>query len=170
MKFYLSAAVFLLTSALSNQVLADCPDTILDAGKYSKVRYHNNGYNVLKFACEKQGHDKQVKIPHRSGRDCAVKRVDGCSIPNSVKNIYTKRDLALMKASCNRHDLCYSTYGMSKHTCDKEFEDNLNFSRKKFGGTYVTSAIVGAVVIKGQDSYKNGQDWGKEHSCSVHSK
>ena len=150
------------TSALAGPL--GCQDTILDPDKDTRIKYHTNHFvwNWFMSKCEKQSGTRYQDLPETDGRSCAEPRIDGCSLHES-KYLFTERDKNLMKAACNRHDLCYSTYGTTKLDCDSQFGVNLDYAKSKFDGTYTTSVIVAAVLALGD--HASGQRWGKAHNC-----
>jgi len=143
--------------------LFECDDTIYKSGKNIHVHYHNNHESW--GSCVRLHDNANWYIPKRRGKSCANARVDGCSIPDAVQGLFTVRDMRLMTPSCNEHDLCYSTKGNSKKDCDDDFKKNLNKTKSKFQGGYVTTAIYEAVNKFGDKSYKDGQAWGKGKKC-----
>lgn len=164
----LSGLFGLLFSVLSFNTYADCHDSILgvsDHGKDISVHYHNNKYKFPE-GCRKYGHDKHWTVPHRSGKKCAIPRVDGCSFKYKgmdFKYAFTKRDQRLMTPSCNQHDICYNTLGNPKHRCDMEFRDNLKATHHKFHGTFLIDDVVGAVIAFGKKGYDGDQKWARDH-------
>lgn len=155
----------LMLTVLSSTAYADCGDTILsvsDGGKDISVHYHNNKYDWLKARCEKSGHDKHWTIHHRTGKRCALPRVDGCSLHGSG-HLFSTRDKRLMTPSCNQHDLCYNSYGNDRIHCDNEFYKNLNDTRREFGGSFSAETVYSAVLVGGEKTFKKDQDWAKEH-------
>lgn len=148
-------------TALAGIIDGECDDTINDPGKGRQVLYHTNHFVFLK-GCVRQSDDRVESLPMLTGKECASERVDGCSFHES-KYLFTERDQRLMKAACNEHDLCYSTYGTTKLECDANFAGNLIELRSRHQGGYVVEAVVGAVVVLGD--HEAGQEWGKNHNC-----
>lgn len=157
----LVAFVLSPNAALAGIIDGECDDTINDPGKGRQVLYHTNHYKFL-HGCVRQSGDRVEDLPSLSGKECASPRVDGCSLGES-KYLFTERDQTLMKAACNEHDLCYSTYGTTKLECDGNLGANLRSLKDKHQGGYSVEAVVGAVLIFGD--HEAGQDWGKENNC-----
>lgn len=148
-------------AALAGIIDGECDDTINDPGKGRQVLYHTNHYKFLR-GCVRQSDDRIEDLQNLSGKECAAPRVDGCSLGES-KYLFTERDQMLMKAACNEHDLCYSTYGTTKLECDGNLGANLRSLKDKHQGGYTVEAVVGAVLVFGD--HDAGQNWGKDHNC-----
>jgi len=157
------AFILLMAVCLPSGAWADCADTIDDPGKDTWVTYHTNKWSI--WRCVRQSGDRKQCLPQLLGGSCAAPRVDGCSIPDSVAWTFTDRDKKIMKAACNEHDLCYSTAGVEKKYCDGALQENLNYLKNKFDGTFTVSVVVGAVVEFGDSGYESGQKWGEDNNC-----
>ena len=50
---------------------------------------------------------------------------NGCSVPGSLQGFYSTA-MTRFNGVCNRHDVCYSTFGAIKYECDEKFMDDLD--------------------------------------------
>lgn len=163
MAIMLAVTLVLSSSAsLAGIIDGECDDTIFDPGTERQVSYHTNHYVFWDGGCVRQSNDRTESLPMLAGKGCASVRVDGCTLKQS-QPLFTERDQRLMKAACNEHDLCYSTYGTTKLECDGNFAGNLIDLRSKHQGGFVVEAVVSAVLVLGD--HQAGQDWGREHNC-----
>jgi len=161
----LPVSVLLLSTQTNATIIeGECDATILAPGKTIHTHYHDNKYHLTSLSCKKFGKNKDSKKVKHQGKKCANSRIDGCSLSWTDK-LFTKRDKRLMTPSCNAHDLCYSTKGISKDSCDKELKKNLQATKDKFNGGYDIDVIMKGVYLKGQDGYDSGQTWGKKNGC-----
>jgi len=95
-----------------------------------------------------------------------VKRGDGCSA-----SIFKKGVDKLFNQACNLHDMCYSTPGAEKSTCDFQFLKNTTEECNYYAtlGTppaacyEVASAAYAAVVTLGNPSFEGGKKWANEN-------
>jgi len=167
--------IAMVLSGLSSYSYADCPD-IIEWPKHEdiSVAYRTQDYYkgdwkkaYTNAGCRKNG-VRHWTIHHRTGKSCAKSQADGCSMKKwgiDFANAFSVRDRKLMTPSCNQHDICYHTKGVSKNTCDNEFKNNLLDTYKKWHGAYSTETVYQAVRKFGEGSYKDGQTWASNHQC-----
>jgi len=165
----MTVAPLFVLACIGQALAIGCGDQIEDPGKDTAVHYKNQSFNWKHAACEPSSGVKKYPLSLHSAKTCAAPRIDGCSL-HEAKYLFSDRDKKLMTASCNIHDLCYSTYhdepaAIAKVKCDTEFGENLTVAKLKFGGTYNVTTVVSAVLVFGGIS--GGQAWAKDHKCGT---
>jgi hypothetical protein len=76
----------------------------------------------------------------------------GGLVPNSLPGQFS------FKPACDRHDICYGTWGARKSTCDSNFYRDMMYlcAGRPFCPTWAT-AYYSAVYYRGQGAYNNAQ-------------
>lgn len=168
------------------------------------IGHHNEKYSNL--ACRPTGgnhcgshHTLNYKdMPHNAAKHkgAAYKRsvgrkTDYCSVLGKKGNIFEGDKVLndpvstmwgkVFAAACHVHDICYSTLGMKKSSCDRELKKNINQICKKLprnvNGFKRDSAISGTwcrvenkmmthqlTTLFMQGAYDDGQEWAKKEA------
>ena len=163
-KFKNLLTLLLFTGLVSTSAMAGgCPEDILTPDdKDTRVKYIDKHFKLRKFKCIERGGPQYWNLPKVSGKECAKTRVDGCNFGRG-SFVFASRDRDLITPSCNAHDLCYSTFGLSKEQCDNEFATNLQKTVDHWDGTYSIRIPYTTVIKDGNTSnYDAAQAWAKE--------
>ena len=183
------SSLFSLLLIIPSIANADCPDSTVSCSN-GAVGWHGNSWNWEKVRCERSGHNhcptppSANQMPHKSLAQGARFRNDllsegyanGCSW--NPTDPASKSFKGVFRGACDEHDICYTTPGESKRTCDNNFEKNMAWSCTNYYIHQTKSKILNAsqlglchtaapfwkaaVVLKGGPSYIGDQKAGNE--------
>jgi hypothetical protein len=143
------------------------------------------GHKPKKPYCKKRGshgcgdklgsYHKQRYVDHGGKASCMSKivdagRVDGCSVPSEVDNMYGH----LFVGACEEHDINYhlsskkmsdnNFLGNMRQICEHFYVGSQNNAQK--ASCYAAAKVFHkAVVEKGQGGYNADHAWAKKHGC-----